>query len=168
MIRQADGSDLAIEECYARWRVENATGRDAAAPRLTDGPMRWLTPWGAAEVERMEIVEDQLILDLSFDPHPALARYGNLLPCAPAHTLKVWGLWEAAADIYMGGREYAEDEQKHHHDLRGVRISIDGGVANLASRTLRAKRARVFRTWLKEHHVYMTNGVWAHNVLNKT
>jgi hypothetical protein len=68
----------------------------------------------------------------------------------------------------MGGREYAKDEQKHHHDLRGVRISIEGGVANLASRTLRPKRARVFRTWLKEHHVYMTNGVWAHNVLNKT
>jgi hypothetical protein len=168
MIRQADGTDLAIEECYARWAAWGSTSRDAAPPRLTDGPMRWLTPWGAAEVERMEIVEDQPILELLFDAHPALARYGNLLPCAPAHTLKVWGLWEAAGEVYVGGREYADDEQKHHHDLRGVRIWIDGGVANLASRTRRPKPARVFRTWLKEHHVYMTNGVWAHNVLNKT
>ncbi|HET7873479.1 MAG TPA: hypothetical protein VFL42_13255, partial [Terriglobales bacterium] len=175
MIRQADGSDLAIEECFARWKESCGTNRAAQQSQVSSvgdspvsTPMLWLTPWGAAEVERMEIVDDQPVLELLFDEDPALARYGNVLPCAPAHTLKVWGLWEAAGDIYVGGREYSGDEQKHHHDLRGVRVWIDGGVANLASRTLRPKRARVFRTWLKEHHVYMTNGVWAHNVLNKT
>ncbi|MBZ5531546.1 MAG: hypothetical protein LAO20_08940 [Acidobacteriia bacterium] len=154
MIRLADGQDLAIEDCYDVW--------------LTESNIRWRTPWGSSKVESIEIIEDEPLFDLEFEPCEALARYGNKLPCAGRHTIKVWGLWEAVGDIYMpSGLHLVGYEQQHHHDVRGVRVWVCGGVASLTARTPREARARVFKVKLKEHHVYMTNGVWAHNILNK-
>jgi len=150
MIRQADGSDALIEQCF----------KDFIAGK----ELRWFTPYGPDVVELIEKLDEINLFDLAFEPAAQIAKYNSMLRCAFYHTLKVWGLWEHTGEIYLGGREYKEGENRHLHDLRGVRVSIDGGVTRLLSRK-DAGKGSVYKVKLRTYHVYLANGVWSHNAL---
>lgn len=150
MIRQADGTDKLIEQCYADFQAGNK--------------LQWFTPYGPDEVQLIEKLDGIDLFDLSFEQTAQIAKYKNVLRCAFYHTVKVWGLWEHVGEIYLGGRDYKESETKHLHDLSGVRVSIDGGVTKLLSRAV-AGKGSVYKVKLQLYHIYLANGVWSHNAL---